>query len=360
MNKKVIGLIYGGKSSEHEVSLRSAFSLINAINYNEYQIVPFFVDLKGDWNRGDKITSPLENFDILREYNDTKINPFELKNEIDVFFPVVHGPYGEDGSLQGFLEILNVPYVGCGVLASSTGMDKIAMKDMFNSAGIPQCKYEYFERNEFEKNSSKILTKIEKKLGYPCFVKPANLGSSVGINKANNRNELHQAIVFASKFDRRIIVEENVDAREVEIGVLGNNFILTSEIGEVVSNGQFYDYKSKYKDDKTEIKIPAEIPLDVKEKISDFSKVAFKCLDGSGISRIDFFYDEKNNSVLLNEINTMPGFTNFSMYPMLFEKVGIGYSELINRLIILAEDKFSDKNKNQIEAEDFDKSSQKK
>jgi len=350
-----LGIIYGGKSSEHEVSLRTAFSILNAMDYDKYSVIPFYIRLDGQWVKGKTMSATPNELDELRLDEGSSFDLFTLKREIDIVFPVVHGPFGEDGTLQGLLEMLDVPYVGCGVLASSAGMDKVLMKNVFKAEGLPQCEYLYFERGHIQENSDVVLNEIEEKLGYPCFVKPANLGSSVGIGKAKDREGLLFALLNAAKFDRRIIVEEFVEGREVEIGILGNGKLRTSAIGEIFSVGEFYDYSAKYKNIGTKLQIPAELPSYISEEIAVVAKQAFASLDASGLSRIDFFYDEKRDRILINEINTMPGFTSFSMYPMLFNEIGVDYQTLIVELIELGMQRYNDKKGNQISAEDFNK-----
>lgn len=354
--KKTVGILYGGKSSEHEVSLRTACSILQALNYETYEVIPFYVDLTGKWNEGTLVTSAPSTVEELRFSTSTSVDLFSLKKRVTLFFPVIHGPFGEDGTLQGLLEMLDIPYVGCGVLASSAGMDKVVMKNIFKAEGLPQCRYTYVTRREVEQNIENVVSSIEQTLGYPNFIKPANLGSSVGINKASTKEELIFALQEASKFDRRIIIEEFVDGREIEIGVLGNDHLQTSVVGEIRSAGEFYDYTSKYKNGSTELDIPARIPESVANEVSTLAKRAFKALDGSGLSRIDFFWNAQTNQLFLNEINTMPGFTSFSMYPMLFKEAGIGYDLLIEELFSLAIQRYQDKKKNMTSAESFDSS----
>jgi len=354
--KKTVGILYGGKSSEHEVSLRTAFSILKALNYDTYEVLPFYIDLTGKWNEGTLYSTSPSTVEELRFSTSSTVDLFSLKDRVSLFFPVIHGPFGEDGTLQGMLEMLDIPYVGCGVLASSAGMDKVVMKNIFKAEGLPQCRYTYVTRREIEQNMEHVVSSIEQELGYPNFIKPANLGSSVGINKASTKEELIAALQEASKFDRRIIIEEFVEGREIEIGVLGNDHLQTSVVGEVRSNGEFYDYSSKYKNGSTELDIPAHIPTSVAEEVASLAKRAFKALDGSGLSRIDFFWNAKTNQLFLNEINTMPGFTSFSMYPMLFKEAGIDYDLLIEELFSLALERFQEKKKNITSAESFDSS----
>lgn len=369
-----LGIIYGGKSSEHEVSLRTALSIMKAVDAEKYEVTPIYVQLDGSWVKGDAISGQLpERIDALRlaapgsdetrdmQATGQQIVPssrpaslFSIGQQVDVIFPVVHGPNGEDGTIQGLLELANLPYVGAGVMASAVGMDKWMMKTVFGQSGLPQVKYVGLLRSDWEKNREDSMNRIEKELGYPCFVKPANMGSSVGVSKAKNREELSHALDVAAKFDRRLIVEQFVAARELEIGVLGNEELITSVVGEVIAAKEFYDYEAKYKGAGTELSIPAVIPEHVAEQIAEIAKKAFQALDGSGLSRVDFFWDEKNDKLYINEVNTMPGFTPFSMYPMLFQEAGISYGELIDRLVQLGIERHADKQRNIVAAEELE------
>ncbi|HJV44615.1 MAG TPA: D-alanine--D-alanine ligase [Bacillota bacterium] len=351
--KMKLGIIYGGKSSEHEVSLSTAMAIMNAVDKTRYQVIPYYIGLDGTWVQGQVVEDVIESVEQIRlqGHFDNQPNVLLLRNQVDIVFPVIHGPNGEDGTLQGLLEIANVPYVGGGVLGSALGMDKVVMKNVYGETGIPQCKYLSFLRNQLENGLEQILNRIEAELGYPCFVKPANMGSSVGITKAKNREELSTALAFAAQFDRKLIVEENVQGRELEIGVLGNEELQTSVIGEIVSVNEFYDYDAKYKNNGTQLYIPAQIPEDVAAQMAEMAKKAYQAVDMSGLSRVDFFWDEQKNQLYVNEINTMPGFTPFSMYPMLFGKAGVTYPELINRLVELGLDRYEERKKNAIAAE---------
>ncbi|USG63869.1 D-alanine--D-alanine ligase [Brevibacillus ruminantium] len=371
-NKIRLGIIYGGKSSEHEVSLRTAYSIIKAVDADKYEILPVYVQLDGSWIKGEKLSGGvLEGVQPLRltdgnerpdeERAGGEIIPaakpasvFAIGQEIDVIFPVVHGPNGEDGTIQGLLELANLPYVGAGVMASAVGMDKWMMKNVFAQAGLPQVKFIGVLRSEWEKKQEETIGRIEQQLGYPCFVKPANMGSSVGVSKAKDRDQLIEAMSLAAKFDRRLIIEEFVQARELEIGVLGNEELITSVVGEVIAAKEFYDYEAKYKGAGTELQIPAEVPAHVAVQMEEMAKTAFRELDGSGLSRVDFFWDEANDKLYINEVNTMPGFTPYSMYPMLFQASGIGYSDLIDRLVKLGLERHADKQRNIVDAEELE------
>lgn len=352
--KKRIGLIYGGKSAEHEVSLTTACAVTKAINFEKYEVYPIFITKDGEWRRGPELTKAADSIEELQfatngEEKPNNITNFLLddnKNEMkyDVIFPLLHGTNGEDGTVQGLLEVLNLPYVGNGVLGSAVGMDKVVMKQLFEIAGLNQVPYVHFLNHEWKNNSESILNKCETELVYPLFVKPANLGSSVGITKANNRNELKQSIEIALQYDRKVVVEQGVVAREIETAVLGNSEPKVSCAGEIKPNSDFYDYESKYQDNTTSLIIPAEITEEVYATLKDMALRAFKVLDLAGLVRCDFFVTE-NNEVYINEVNTLPGFTPVSMYPLLWQKSGLSYPELIDTLIELAIERYEEKQK---------------
>lgn len=350
MSKINIALIFGGKSGEHEVSLSSASSIYKFINKDKYNVFTIGITRGGDWlyyegdveniKNGSWVNLANRNVSINVIPTGSKGIGLEFEDgrfvNIDVFFPVLHGPYGEDGSIQGLFEISNIPYVGCNVLASSVGMDKLICKKVFEKEDLPQVKYSYTTKWDFNNNKEKELKKIEEELRYPIFVKPANLGSSVGISKANNREELLNAIVFALKYDKRIVLEEGINAREIEVSVLGNEDVIASIAGEIVPAKDFYDYEAKYINASSKLMIPAPIDEETMNTIRKMAIRAFKSIDGCGLSRVDFFVDKNDNKIYINEINTMPGFTNISMYPKLWEATGIEYSSLIDKLIGLA------------------------
>lgn len=347
---KKIALLYGGKSAEHEVSLSTAKSVMQALNFNEYEVFPVFITLDGEWVAGERLTQPIDSIETLQlvgqnvSDNITSFINMHEKEKFDVVLPLLHGTNGEDGTVQGLLEVLNVPYVGNGVLGSSTGMDKVIMKQLFEIAGLKQTPYAYFIRSDWEASAEALLTKCEEELQYPMFVKPANLGSSVGISRATDRATLRAAVEEALKFDRKIVIEQGVVGREIETAVLGNDDPQTSVVGEIKQSTEFYDYDTKYKSGTVELVIPADVTDEVNETIANMAKRAFKIIDGAGLVRADFFVTE-NNEVFINEVNTLPGFTPFSMYPLLWEKSGLQYSELINKLIALAEDRYAEKQK---------------
>ncbi|KOS63342.1 D-alanine--D-alanine ligase [Lysinibacillus agricola] len=350
--KKRIGLLYGGKSAEHEVSLSTARAVTGALNFEEYEVYPIFITPEGEWRRGELLKKPASTIEELQFGDDVtilenNITDFLIDNngkaiQFDVIFPLLHGTNGEDGTVQGLLEVLNLPYVGNGVLASSAGMDKVIMKQLFEIAGLPQVPYTYFIRSDWANEQEAIIARCEEKLDWPMFVKPANLGSSVGINKATNRDELVKAIEIALQYDRKIVVEQGIVAREVELAVLGNDFPEVSVPGEIKPVTEFYDYDSKYKDGSTALIIPAELPVNTVSGLQDLAKRAFKAIDGSGLVRADFFVTA-DNSIYINEVNTMPGFTPVSMYPLLWQHTNVSYPELIDRLITLAIERFEEK-----------------
>ncbi|EIM06407.1 D-alanine--D-alanine ligase B [Planococcus antarcticus DSM 14505] len=347
--KKRIGLLYGGKSAEHEVSLSTALAVTKAIDFDAYEVYPIYITQDGEWKKGNRleeIAKTIEQLQLTGESskpNDISgFLPSQSSEMLDVIIPLLHGPNGEDGTVQGLLEVMNIPYVGNGVLASSAGMDKVVMKQLFEQAGLKQTPYVYFIRREWDKNQDFWLDKIETELAWPVFVKPANLGSSVGISKVDNREELVAAIKEALKFDRKIVVEQGVVAREIEVGVLGNDEPACSVAGEIKPLKAFYDYQAKYKDGNTAMIIPAELAESVYEKLEVDAKKAFKILDCSGLVRADFFVTEAND-ILINEVNTLPGFTPYSMFPLLWEHTGLPYPELIERLIALAIERHEEK-----------------
>lgn len=365
-------MIFGGRSGEHEVSLRSAAAIIEAMDKTKYEIVPIGITKQGRWLA---VISPAQ----LASAKDENVQALEAITEggstshalitnsggesvtaahvdahiaaLDVVFPVLHGTFGEDGTIQGLLETYNVPYVGCGVLASACGMDKIVMKQLFHTAGLPQCRYEWFRRGEWEADREKILRLIEKNLGFPCFVKPANLGSSVGISKADDKIQLEAAIDLAARFDRRIIVEEGLDVREIECAVLGNDEPDASLPGEYIVHDEaakFLDYTEKYANTgHNEFVAPAPLSSSLQTQIQTMAQTAFRAIDGAGLARVDFFLRRDTNELLINELNTMPGFTDTSGYPKMWAASGLAFPNLVDRLITLAIERHADKSRNQ-------------
>ena len=339
-----VTLIYGGKSAEHDVSILSAFSILKAIYYNYYEVQAIYITKTGQWLKGPLFKgAPEKEEDLhLTLKNAEEITPSSIKEESSVIFPVLHGPNGEDGTVQGLFEVLNMPYVGAGVLASACAMDKIVAKQLFEQAGIPQLPYVSVIRRNFKEDAEKIYEECEGSLIYPMFVKPANMGSSVGISKADSRQELMAAIEEAFRYDRRVIVEQGIEARELEVAILGNDEIRTTEAGEIVKDVAFYDYDSKYIDNKVELQVPATVSDDLHNKMRKYAEKAYVAIDGSGLSRCDFFVTA-NDEIFLNEVNTLPGFTPFSMYPLLWKHMGISYSDLLEELIQLAKLRFDKK-----------------
>jgi len=373
-NRIKVGILFGGKSGEHEVSIQSAKSVMRSLDTAKYEVTPIGITKTGRWIVGpdafDALQSRLSTHALgagdmsqalsspdtanalsLAASEGMNAVQFEQQSDfvppslatIDVVIPVLHGSYGEDGTMQGLLEILDVPYVGAGVLASAVGMDKVFMKTIFGAAGLPQVPFTHFTRRRFEQHPEEVVVDVETQLGYPCFVKPANLGSSVGISKAKNRADLYTAIELAAKYDRKIIVEQGLDVREIEVAVLGNDDAIASVPGEVVSSNEFYDYKAKYLDGESVLTIPAPVSSQTAAEIRTQAVAAYRAVDCSGLARIDFFVEKETNRVLVNEINTMPGFTQFSMYPKLWEATGMSYVELIDRLVQLAIERHAEK-----------------
>jgi D-alanine-D-alanine ligase len=353
MTKVRVGLLFGGCSGEHEVSISSARAIARALqdgpNADKYDILPMYIQKDGRWRPSDIAQKVLESGKpALPEGNDTSSELATSSSlwqtpsqagEVDVWFPVLHGPNGEDGTVQGLLKLMQVPFVGSGVLGSAMGMDKIAMKMAFASAGLPQVKYKTVTRSQVWSNPCvfpKLCDDIEEEIGYPCFIKPANLGSSVGISKARSRSELETALDNAASYDRRLIVEAGVEARELECAVLGNDLPKASVVGEITFEGDFYDYEIKYTEGLAQLLIPAPVSEAIASQIREMAVEAFLAIDAAGLARVDFFYVESTGEVLINEINTLPGFTATSMYPQLWDASGISFSELVGNLIDLA------------------------
>ncbi len=332
-----IYLIYGGKSAEHDISIISAYHILQEVYYEYYQVIPVYITTEGNWLKGDLIDSK-EEVPTLTELRNVKHHPFdfsELKEEESVVFPVLHGPNGEDGTVQGLFETLDVPYVGAGVLASAAGMDKIISKVLFQDAGIPIVPYETVTPNEWETRPEEVIEKIVDHLPYPMYVKPANLGSSVGISEVNDVEELKAGIELAFEYDHRVLIEEGIRATEVEVAVLGNEDVHTSVVGALVKEEQFYDYESKYLDNEVTLQIPANLPKEISNTLREYATKAFIAIDGSGLARVDFFVTE-DEELYINEINTFPGFTPISMYPKLWEETGLSYGDVIEELVQLA------------------------
>ena len=367
--KPRIAIIFGGRSGEHEVSVRSAKAVIENIDRSKYSVIPLAIDPEGHWldPRASAALLPEETAELVASdvsettneavamIGDPKYRGIvELKDRsplgVDVIFPVLHGTFGEDGTIQGLFEMANVPYVGCGVLASSCGMDKVVMKSLFKEAGLPICKYDWFLRRDWEADEDAILDKIESSVGFPCFVKPANLGSSVGISRAETRQELRSAITLAAEYDRRIVVEQALKMREIECAILGNNDPEASQPGEYIIRDKqkvFLDYTEKYSGTgNNEFVVPAPVSAELAAKIQKLAIRAFKAIDGAGLARVDFFQRTDNGAHLVNEINTLPGLTDASGYPKMWAGSGKSFSGVIDELIELALERHEDKKRN--------------
>ncbi|MGT2887047.1 D-alanine--D-alanine ligase [Streptococcus didelphis] len=348
MSKQTLIVLYGGRSAEREVSVLSAESIIKAVDYSKFLVKTYFISKQGNFYKTQvfsKQPAPSEHLmtnDSIKE--DALIKASDIFEEKAVVFPLLHGPMGEDGSIQGFLEVLRMPYVGTNVLSSSVAMDKITTKRILKTIGLPQVAYTVFiEGDSLEDCIYETVTK----LSFPLFIKPANMGSSVGISKAENEEELRQAIELALQYDSRILIEQGVVAREIEVGLLGNRDVQSTLPGEVVKEVAFYDYQAKYLDNQISMVIPAAISDEVCLKMREYAKKAYQALGACGLSRCDFFLSE-DGQIFLNELNTMPGFTQWSMYPLLWENMGLTYPELIERLVHLAQEKFDKREKHLI------------
>lgn len=370
-NKIRIGVIFGGRSGEHEVSVRSARSVIEQIDHGKYEVVPMAIGRNGRW------MSPAESVKLLPTSTQellahstenravaligdpsyqglTLLDTIERdlsSQPLDVVFPVLHGTYGEDGTIQGLFEMAGIPYIGCGVLASSCGMDKVTMKILFAQAGLPMCKYIWFLRRDFETAPNAAVERVRNDVGFPCFVKPANLGSSVGISKATNEAELKTAIELAAKYDRKIIVEEGLDVREIEVAVIGNDAPEASLPGEYIihtEEAKFLDYTEKYSSTgHNEFTVPSPLPAELTEQIRQMACTAFKAIDGSGLARVDFFLRRDTGELLINEINTLPGLTEVSGFPKMWTASGKLFAQIIDQLVQLAVERHEDKSRNQ-------------
>ncbi len=352
MFKTKLGVIFGGISTEHDVSVVSGTSVIENLNKTKYEIYPIYITKDGKWNKYTKEIDKIKTLEIGEQITELE----EIKDVIgylkqtEVIFPVLHGLGGEDGSIQGILELIEIPYVGCKILSSSIGMDKVYSKIVFEKAGLNQSPYEYIRKNkekyiyidknfnEKEYTLEKTCDIIEKNLKYPIFVKPSNSGSSVGIKKVKTKEELKNAIEYATKYDNKILIEQGINAKEIECAVLGNEEIVTSCVGEITQTDEFYSYNAKYKKQDSKTIIPAQIDKQTQEEIKKQAIKAFKAIDGKGLSRVDFFLEKGTNKIYINEINTLPGFTKISMYPKLFEQEGISYQNLLDRLVDLAKE----------------------
>ena len=338
-----IGIIFGGRSGEHEVSLMSAASVISAVDRKKFEVVTIGITREGKWKLYNGPVSLIPSGEWEKTAEDLEFS--RLKEIADFMFPVLHGPYGEDGTIQGLFEMLDIPYAGCGVLASALCMDKVSAKKIFEEAGLPTSRYQLVYAEDLDTGMDEIVEKLEDEIPYAMFVKPSNMGSSVGISKAHDRDELKEALLLAAKYDRRIIVEEAVNCREVETGVIGNHTAEVAAVGEITAKKEFYDYKAKYSDDEgTVISVPAQLPKRIYDKIRFLAKEAYRAADCSGFARVDFFVEKNSGEVYINEINTIPGFTRYSMFPMMWEAAGISFTELIERIVDFGYERYSDKN----------------
>jgi D-alanine-D-alanine ligase len=357
-----VGVLFGGRSGEHEVSLASARNVMDALRQAGHEVVPIGITRQGKWlPRPDALallstaaageltaeaglatsTSDEEGWGLLPQGEPGRPLPI-----IDVVFPVLHGPYGEDGTVQGLLEMANLPYVGCGVVASACAMDKVVTKKLFIQAGLPQAAWLAVTRRQWQAEPDTVVDEIEAALSYPVFVKPPNMGSSVGVSKARDRQQLYAALTLAAQYDRKLLIEAAVPhARELEVSVLGGDHPIASVPGEIVPGNEFYDYNAKYIDDNSELRIPAPVDTATANQLQQLALEAFTAIDGEGLARVDFLMDGQTGELFVNEINTMPGFTRISMYPKLWEASGISYRDLVDRLIELALERKADRDR---------------
>ncbi len=357
MERKNVAVLFGGRSGEHVVSLKSARAIMEAIDEERYAIIPVGISRDGTWLSGEEV------WERLREQGDLSALPRAVMLtdplrpglliegtrgglswrfvKIDLVFPVLHGPYGEDGTVQGLFELAGIPYVGSGVLASSVAMDKVVMKLLFQQHGLPVGPYLHFNRPRWQAEAPRLTGQICSELGLPLFVKPANLGSSIGISRVMEEGELSAAVEEALRYDDKVIVEAALRGREIECSVLGDLEPRASRPGEIIPSNEFYDYRAKYLDDRSELIYPARLAPDLEERVREYACRAFRAVEAGGLARVDFFVDTDSGSLYVNEINTMPGFTAISMYPKLWEVSGIGYRELVDRLLTLAEERFA-------------------
>ena len=349
MSKLRVGVIFGGRSGEHEVSIASAASIFKHLDRSRYEPVPIRIEKDGRWALTSKAPTAISAAEVLKQASTEALQTIEptaavSRSGIDVVFPVLHGTNGEDGTIQGLLELANVPYVGCGVLGSAAGMDKAVMKKLFTVSGLPVGPYLVALRHEWERDGASIRQRVRDELRYPVFVKPANLGSSVGISKAKADDEFNAAMELALQFDRKAVIEAAVpNAREIECAVLGNDYPEASLPGEVIPSREFYDYKAKYIDDNSKTIIPAPLGDVETAEIRRLSIAAFKAVECAGMARVDFLLSRDSGAMFLNEVNTIPGFTTISMYPKMWEATGLPYPQLLDRLIQLAIERYDDK-----------------
>jgi len=359
-----VAVLFGGRSSEHEVSLMSARSVLASLDPERYEVHQIGISRDGRWLFGENALDDFEsgNTDNLTPvflfpdptlmglyalHSDNASEVIESISKFDVFFPVIHGTFGEDGTLQGLFEMAGVAYVGAGVLGSSVGMDKGVFKDIMRANHIPVVEAEIVLRRDITKNSEELISRLEMIAPYPLFIKPANMGSSVGVTKCRSKSDLYEGLMEAARFDRRILVEKGINAREIEISVLGNDEPIASIVGEIFPAADFYTYEAKYHDNRSELSIPADIPQNVADQMRVVAVKAYKAIDCSGMARVDFMIDKDTGTFYLNEVNTIPGFTQISMYPKLWEASGLSYPKLIDKLIELALERKSDRDQNE-------------
>lgn len=359
VQKLRVGIIFGGKSGEHEVSLTSAQNVMTAIDKTKYEVIPIGITKSGLWLTGEGVVAQLTEEATMPPQlaaqtveSTTGLAPFLDQSvlsqntnlgDLDVIFPILHGPFGEDGTVQGLFELANYPYVGCGVTGSAVAMDKALAKDVFKANNLPVLPYQTILRKTWQANPSAVISQLERHLNYPMFVKPANMGSSVGVGKAKDQASLETCLGEAAKYDRKLVIEQGIDAREIEVSVLGNDDPIASVPGEVIPGREFYSYAAKYIDNSSDLHIPAPLSATQTAQIQALALHAFRTLDCAGLARVDFLLDKERDEIFLNEINTMPGFTTISMYPKLWAATGINYTELIDRLIDLALERHADK-----------------
>ncbi|MDP9353262.1 MAG: D-alanine--D-alanine ligase [Chloroflexota bacterium] len=346
-------LLFGGRSAEHDVSVASAVAMLRALKGSDIEVTPLGISREGRWRIGQRANAMLESTALFAAGGEavsdlTAISPAvssvaQALRDVDVVFPLLHGPYGEDGTVQGLLELADVPYVGSGVLGSALSMDKLAMKAAFRSEGLPVAPYEGVTRARWRSEPGQVRAELEGALGYPMFVKPANMGSSVGVSKVHHSEELSPAMEEAARYDRRLIVEQGLDARELECGVLGNDSPEASVVGEILPGAEFYDYEAKYVGEHSATRIPAELPRDISREIRRIAVAAFQAVDAAGMARVDFFL-VGTDQIYLNEINTIPGFTPISQFPRLWQASGVEYVELVRRLAQLAIERHAERN----------------
>jgi D-alanine-D-alanine ligase len=355
-------VVFGGRSGEHEVSLQSADAVMHALREAGHDVVPLGITREGGWMLGAEPRYALASGDLgsaepvtllpqPRDRGSVSLSPLDNGRAsiegVDLVFPVLHGTFGEDGTVQGLFELASVPYAGAGVLGSALGMDKIVQKTLLRGVGVPIVEFVAVTRGDLERDTERVLDRIESALTYPVFSKPANLGSSVGVSKARTRDELRRGLETAARYDRKLLVERGIEARELEVGVLGNDDPIASVVGEILPGAEFYDYRAKYIDDGSMAIIPADVTAEVSEAVRRLAVQAFKAIDGAGLARVDFFLDRRSGQLYLNEINTMPGFTRISMYPKLWEASGVSFAELVTRIAELGLERYTERSRNQ-------------